>query len=57
MHSRLLGFCLLLLVASSPIMADDLDNDLNYDPYENYNRHAFKLNQTLDKVFFKPVAI
>ncbi len=26
------------------------------DPYENYNRHAFNMNQKLDKVVFKPVA-
>ena len=26
------------------------------DPYQNYNRHAYKLNDTLDKVIFKPVA-
>jgi len=26
------------------------------DPYENYNRHAFKLNQKLDQVAFKPLA-
>ena len=55
MHNRLLGFYLLLLVAS-PVLAVDLDSDLNNDPYENYNRHAFKLNQTLDKIFFKPIA-
>jgi phospholipid-binding lipoprotein MlaA len=43
---------LLLLLAVSPTFADDSHND----PYENYNRHAFKLNQTLDKVLFKPIA-
>lgn len=26
------------------------------DPYQNYNRHAYKLNDTLDKVIFKPIA-
>jgi phospholipid-binding lipoprotein MlaA len=26
------------------------------DPYENYNRHAFKLNQKLDRFIFKPIA-
>lgn len=55
MHSRLLGLCLLLL-AALPVFALDTDSDLNNDPYENYNRHAFKLNQTLDKIFFKPIA-
>lgn len=28
----------------------------NQDPYETYNRHTFKMNRTLDKVIFKPVA-
>lgn len=28
----------------------------NQDPYETYNRHAYKLNRALDKVLFKPVA-
>lgn len=56
MHKRLLGFFLLLITSSSSVMAVDLKSDLNNDPYENYNRHAFKLNQTLDKIFFKPVA-
>lgn len=50
MQNRLLGFCLLLLVVT-PVFAVDADSDLNNDPYENYNRHAFKLNQTLDKIF------
>ncbi len=26
------------------------------DPYENYNRHAYQLNKTLDKIAFKPIA-
>lgn len=26
------------------------------DPYENYNRHAYKMNKKLDQVIFKPVA-
>src|SRR6476620_2171144 len=26
------------------------------DPYENFNRSAFKLNDTLDKAFLKPAA-
>lgn len=55
MYRKLLGFCLLLLIASS-VLAIDSECDLNNDPYENYNRHAFKLNQTLDKIFFKPIA-
>ena len=54
MGNRLLG--LYLLLVSSSAFAIDSDNDANNDPYENYNRHAFKLNQTLDKIFFKPVA-
>lgn len=26
------------------------------DPYENYNRHAYKMNKKLDEVIFRPVA-
>ncbi|MES2997941.1 MAG: VacJ family lipoprotein [Pseudomonadota bacterium] len=51
MFHKALGLCLLLVVIS-PTFAEDANND----PYENFNRHAFKLNQTLDKIFFKPVA-
>ncbi len=51
MLGKILGCCLLLLVAL-PIFAKDVNND----PYEDFNRHAFRLNQTLDKVFFKPIA-
>lgn len=51
MLNKRLGLCLLLLVAL-PASAEDTNND----PYENYNRHAFKLNQTLDTIFFKPIA-
>ncbi|MDQ8039401.1 MAG: VacJ family lipoprotein [Rickettsiella sp.] len=51
MLNKTLGLCLLLILAS-PSFAKDATND----PYENYNRHAFKLNQTLDKIFFKPIA-
>jgi phospholipid-binding lipoprotein MlaA len=50
MVNRILGLYLLLSVAS-PIFAENND-----DPYENFNRHAFKLNQTLDKIFFRPIA-
>lgn len=51
MLNKWLGLCLLLLVAL-PAFAEATSND----PYENYNRHAFKLNQTLDTIFLKPVA-
>lgn len=29
---------------------------MNQDPYENYNRHAYKLNTAIDKVIIRPVA-
>lgn len=50
MRNKILGLCLLFSIAL-PAFADSND-----DPYENYNRHAFRLNQTLDKVFFRPIA-
>src|ERR1700693_6609391 len=28
----------------------------NPDPYENYNRHAYKFNTAIDKVIIRPVA-
>lgn len=51
LFNKRLWLCLLWVVVS-PTFAEEVNND----PYENYNRHAFKLNQTLDKVFFKPIA-
>lgn len=29
---------------------------INIDPYEDFNRHAYKLNEGLDKAIFKPIA-
>ena len=44
----------LSLVAISYAYAADVPN---YDPYETYNRHAYAMNETLDKAIFKPVAV
>lgn len=51
MSNKLLSFFFLLTV-TLPVFAEDANND----PYENYNRHAFILNQKLDTVIFRPVA-
>ncbi len=40
------------------LATDDVDNStlINQDPYENFNRHAYKLNTAIDKVIIRPVA-
>src|SRR5690349_19590825 len=54
MTAPLRTFTLCLLLLSSISYAATNVNP--QDPYENYNRHAYKLNDTLDKVIFKPLA-
>jgi phospholipid-binding lipoprotein MlaA len=59
MFNKTLALVLCLLLLATPVFAANEKNNnpnADIDPYENFNRHAFKLNQTLDKVFFKPVA-
>jgi phospholipid-binding lipoprotein MlaA len=51
MLGRIAGL-LFLLTGMSPSFAQSTQED----PYESYNRHMFRFNQTLDKIFFKPVA-
>ncbi|WP_010597925.1 MlaA family lipoprotein [Rickettsiella massiliensis] len=51
MLGRVAGL-LFLLTGMSPGFAQSIQED----PYESYNRHMFRFNQTLDKIFFKPVA-
>lgn len=46
----LLACTSLACAAQSAVSADQ------NDPYQNFNRHAYKLNDTLDKLVFKPVA-
>lgn len=36
--------------------ADEPINACQNDPYETYNRHAYKMNQKLNQVIFRPVA-
>lgn len=38
---------------------DEVDNTttVNQDPYENYNRHAYKFNTAIDKVIIRPIAV
>lgn len=44
----------LLLLNTSYVHAADGSNN---DPYKTYNHHAYAMNNTLDKVIFKPVSI
>jgi phospholipid-binding lipoprotein MlaA len=41
---------------SKPVFADHITATDPQDPYENYNRHAFQMNDTLDRNILKPVA-
>ncbi|MCD6047908.1 MAG: vacJ [Gammaproteobacteria bacterium] len=41
-----------LLALNLSAFADNTSND----PYESFNRHTFAMNQTVDKVIYKPVA-
>lgn len=54
MITRLLFGLVALLIAINSAAASYGNNP--QDPYENFNRHAFKLNQGIDKAIFKPVA-
>lgn len=49
---RTFSLCLLLLSSTSYAA----DTTHSQDPYENYNRHAYMLNDTLDRVILKPIA-
>ncbi len=51
---KCLNLCAALLLSLSA--KTTLAKDTAADPYETYNRHAFRLNQKLDKVIFKPAA-
>lgn len=44
---------LLFVLMGSPAA---LAQSTQEDPYESFNRHMFRFNQTLDNVFFKPIA-
>jgi phospholipid-binding lipoprotein MlaA len=45
-----------IMLLSKSVFADHVVPANPQDPYENYNRHAFRMNETLDKNFLKPVA-
>jgi len=51
-----IGFTLFLLLSNLALAASKNNNVNPDDPYETYNRHAYALNQGLDKAIFKPVA-
>ncbi len=46
----LLACCLISMINHA------LADNINDDPYETYNRHAFAMNDTVDKVVYTPVA-
>lgn len=43
---------------TNSLAVDETDdtNVINQDPYENYNRHAYRFNTAIDKVIIRPVA-
>ena len=45
-------------INTNSLALDDPDNTnlINQDPYENYNRHAYKFNTGIDKAIIRPVA-
>lgn len=45
-----------LFIAMSSFAASSPYGKNPQDPYEEFNRHAFQLNQGLDKAIFKPIA-
>lgn len=51
--SMLLGGLLLSTVTVSALAVTNADPN---DPYQDFNRHMFALNDSLDKAIFKPVA-
>lgn len=53
----LLGvFTLLAGIGQASAATADNQTSSSNDPYETYNRHAFALNDTVDKVIYRPVA-
>ncbi len=55
MHKKWIGILILTGVLQSAF-ADEPIKPNSIDPYENYNRHAYKMNKKLDQLIFKPVA-
>lgn len=46
-----------LFFLSASIHAQNIaDNHANMDPYEGFNRHVYAFNETVDKIFLKPIA-
>ncbi len=55
MRIAMLVGSLLLTTVTVTALADSSDNDPR-DPHQDFNRHMFALNDSLDKAIFKPVA-
>ena len=56
MNKKLIVLPILWLGIFSVALANELPKPNLNDPYENYNRHAYKMNKKLDQVIFKPAA-
>lgn len=56
MIARLAGALLVVFISMSSAAAATTYGANPEDPYENFNRHTFKLNEGLDKAIFKPAA-
>ena len=52
--------CILIfncLISCSTQNASGHTTDTNIDPYQNYNRNAYRMNDKLDKIIVRPVAV
>jgi phospholipid-binding lipoprotein MlaA len=56
MQKKSIGILALFFAVFSSAFADSLPQPNPNDPYETYNRHAYKMNKKLDQIVFKPVA-
>lgn len=56
MNKKLIALLILWVGIFSVVSANELPKLNANDPYENYNRHAYKMNKKLDQVIFKPAA-
>ena len=55
MHKKWISVVILIGALQTALAEEPLKYNPN-DPYEDYNRHAYKMNKKLDQVIFRPVA-